>query len=198
MTDHDLPVSRRGHLAVGLALAALLVLTRLGHFGELSRLPDASWAVFFLGGLALRNLPASAGFAAFAGFCALAWGVDVAAFALGTPGDCFSAAYLFLVPAHGLLWWGGRLVGTLSVALPSTPPRWVASAVVLGVATSAAFAVSNVGYFLFGDHVPLAAGEYAARVAPYLPRYVTVTAIYAGAALLAHAGVVALRRAAHR
>ena len=38
------------------ALAAVMGVTRLGHFGEFAGLPDASWAVFFLAGLWLADM----------------------------------------------------------------------------------------------------------------------------------------------
>ena len=47
-------------LLVMTALVLLMGVTRLGHFGEYSAPPDASWAVFFLGGLWLRSLRAFA------------------------------------------------------------------------------------------------------------------------------------------
>lgn len=159
-----------------LALVLLMVLTRIGHLGEFSRLPDASWAVFFLGGLMLRE---ARGFAA---FFALAWLVDVAALALGTPADCFSAAYLFLVPSYAALWWGGRF------AARATSRPWVAvtrGAAALWVAVAFAFLLSNLGFFAFGPASSLTAAEYAARVAGYLPAYLLVASVYAGVALLA-------------
>jgi hypothetical protein len=178
-----------GRLALALALAATLLLTRLGHFGELSRLPDASWAVFFLGGLALRETRA------FAAFFGLAWTVDLAAVALGTPGDCFSAGYLFLVPAYGTLWWAGRLAGSLLAPQKSPAgiaarraPRLALAAATLPVAVVLAFVVSNAGVFLLGGgDATLTAAGYAARVAGFLPGYLGVTLTYAGVALAAHA-----------
>jgi hypothetical protein len=189
-----LPSLGRRAAAVALALAALLVLTRFGHFGELSRLPDASWAVFFLGGLALRR------WRAFAAFFALAWVVDAASVALGTPADCFSVAYLFLVPAYGALWYGGRLAAARgdaasapSVAASAQALPAIAAALVVAVAV--AFVVSNAGFHLFGGSFGrLTAGEYAQRVLPYLPGYLLVTTLYVGLGLAA-AGVAFSARA---
>ncbi len=62
---NKLPLSRP--LPVGLALAALMILTRSHHFASAVHLPDASWAVFLLAGALLpgwRPLAASAGIAA--------------------------------------------------------------------------------------------------------------------------------------
>lgn len=161
-----------------LALVLLMVLTRIGHLGEFSRLPDASWAVFFLGGLLLREARG------FAGFFALAWVVDLAAVALGTPADCFSIAYLFLLPSYAALWWGGRLAAR-AAARPAL--GMLRGAVALWLTVVVAFVVSNLGFFAFGPASSLTAAEYAARVAGYLPAYLLVASVYVGAALVAAA-----------
>jgi hypothetical protein len=172
-----------------LALVALMVLTRFGHFGELSRLPDASWAVFFLGGLLLRD---ARGFAA----CfALAWFVDLASFASGTPVDCFSLAYLFLVPAYGALWFAGARAaswlpsqGTGARDGASRPMRLARLSLSLVAGVAASFVVSNVGFWAFGSgFAPMTAAEYAVRVGPYLPGYLLATATYVAIALGAQA-----------
>ena len=191
-TDQTRPASNSLRL-VALALAALMVLTRFGHFGELSRLPDASWAVFFLGGLLLRDARA------FAAFFGLAWIVDLGSVASGTPADCFSMAYLFLVPAYGALWFAGRRVApwfageigasAARAAVAASSLRRVAAlslALVAGV--TAAFVVSNVGYWAFGSgFAPMSAEVYAAQVARFLPGYLLASAIYVAAALAAQA-----------
>jgi hypothetical protein len=181
---------RRYLLIAGLSLAALMVLTRLGHFSELSRLPDASWAVFFLGGLALRD---ARGFAAFFG---LAWLVDVAAVSLGTPADCFSVAYLFLVPAYGALWWAGRWAA--GAAATAGARTWRAAAALV-VGACLAFVVSNLGFYLFGVHdATLGAVDYTVRVARFLPGYLLVAALYAGGAAALATAVLRLRASAAR
>jgi hypothetical protein len=174
---------------VALALVALMVLTRFGHFGELSRLPDASWAVFFLGGLLLRDARA------FAAFFGLAWIIDLGSFASGTPVDCFSLAYLFLVPAYGALWFaGGRAASWLqSAGAPNagrslSPRALFALSLSLAAGVTAAFVVSNAGFWAFGaGFSPMGAGEYVARVAGYLPGYLLSTASYVAVALGAQA-----------
>ncbi len=174
---------------VALALVALMVLTRFGHFGELSRLPDASWAVFFLGGLLLRDARA------YAAFFGLAWVIDLGSFASGTPVDCFSLAYLFLVPAYGALWLAGRRAASwlqaagAPIAGGSRSPRAVVAlslALVAGV--TAAFVVSNTGFWAFGaGFSPMGAAEYASRVAGYLPGYLLATSIYVALGLATQA-----------
>lgn len=168
--------------SIALALALLMALTRIGHLGEFSRLPDASWAVFFLGGLLLRDARH------FVAFFLLAWVVDVAALMLGTPADCFSLAYLALLPAYGALWWGGRL----AARTPGAPvARLGRGAAALAASVVVAFIVSNLGFHAFGPDSGLSTTAYALRVAGFLPAYLLVAAVYSGAALAA--GAVALR-----
>lgn len=166
-------------LLTGVLLAVLMLVTRLGHFAELSRLPDASWAVFFLGGLLLRDARA------FICFLLLAWLVDLAAVALGTPADCFSVAYLFLLPAHAMLWWAGR-VGATAWGLA----RWGALAGTLArlaFAVTGAFVVSNAGFLAFGPVDPgISASAYADAVVGYLPGYLLVAATWVVATLALH------------
>jgi hypothetical protein len=181
------PASNPLRLVV-LALVALMVLTRFGHFGELSRLPDASWAVFFLGGLLLRDARV------FAAFFGLAWLIDLGSFASGTPVDCFSFAYLFLVPAYGALWFAGRRAASwLQAAGAPVGESWRPAAVValsfaIVAGVTAAFVVSNAGFWAYGSGFsPMGAAEYASRVAGYLPGYLLATSIYVALGLGARA-----------
>jgi hypothetical protein len=151
-------------------LALVISATRLGHFGELSGPPDASWAVFLLGGLWLRT------WKMFPAFFVLGWLIDLAAFALGTPSDCYSPAYLLLIPAYGSLWLAGRwLAASFSV------PRAVLAGLAGGVAC---FAFANLGMFWFAPSVAApTAWAFAQAVAGYLPGYLTTLGIYAALAL---------------
>ena len=166
--------------ATALALVLLMVLTRIGHLGEFSRLPDASWAVFFLGGMQLREARA------FAAFFALAWIVDLGAVALGTPADCFSVAYLFLVPSYAALWWGGRLAARHAAA-PGPVAALARGAGALWAAVILAFMLSNLGFYAFGQVAVASVADYALRVGGYLPAYLVVATVYAGLALAAWA-----------
>lgn len=187
MTHQDSAADRRPALAIGLALATLMFLTRIGHFSELSRLPDASWAVFLLGGWVLRDLRL------FAAFFAFAWLIDIAAVMLGTPADCFSLAYLFLVPAYGALWAAGRFAAARVRGSRSIVAAAPTVAAVSVVAVVAAFFIANLGVFLLAD-LPAGMGvvEYAGRVLRFLPGYLLVTLAYAALAALAHLAVVRL------
>jgi hypothetical protein len=169
-------------LAMACALAALIAATRFHHFGSAMYLPDASLAVFFLGGLYLRRALA---FGACIGLAAL---LDYLAIAHGGVGDwCVTPAYAFLLPTYACLWWAGvwcsgherhgwrgytRLAGALLVA------------------TVFAFLISNASFYgLSGYFGELSLAEYAARVARYFPPYLASTVAYVAAAMVLEAGL---------
>ena len=155
-----IPTVGRGS-AVGLALALAMALTRFHHFGSpLQLLPDASLAVFLLGGFYLRR----AGW--FGGYLALAALVDYLAIAYGGVSDwCVTPAYAFLVPAYGCAWGAGLWYARRGAT------GWRAFGPLLGAllaGVSAAFAVSNAGFYLFSGYFSdMSWTEYAARVARY-------------------------------
>ena len=148
------------------ALASVMGVTRLGHFGEFAGLPDASWAVFFLAGLWLADM------VLFGAFFLLAWIIDLAAVALGTPADCFSPAYLFLIPAYGSLWIAGIATSRLSLA-----------PVTVAVGAAAAFSIANLGMYLSASDPALTALAYVEAVAGYFPHYLLTMAGFVAAGL---------------
>ena len=112
-------------------LAVTIAVTRLHHFATI---PDASWAVFFVGGFYLREWTRWA----FPALMALAVLVDW--LAISAQGFsfwqhyCVSPAYWCLVPAHAVLWAAGlwlrhqyaglswRMLGLLVVSLLVSVP----------------------------------------------------------------------------
>lgn len=170
-------IDRRG-LVMASVLAVLMAVTRVGHFGEFNGPPDASWAVFFLAGLWLRDPRL------FPFYFALAWVSDLIAFALGTPTDCYSLAYLALIPAYGALWWAGMRVAAMGV----TPAR--VGAAVVGSA-SVTFVVANLGMFWLA---PSAAAPsflaFGSAVMGYFPGYLLTMSLY----VIAGLGIEALWR----
>ncbi|MFM2110291.1 MAG: hypothetical protein ACO266_02635 [Steroidobacteraceae bacterium] len=162
------------------ALALIMAVTRLGHFGEYGGPVDASWAVFFLAGLWLRDLRL------FPGFFVLAWVTDLAAFALGTPTNCYSPAYFFLIPAYGALWVAGRSVADGGYGR-----------IALGVAASAlvTFVIANVGMYFFAAS-PAAAtpSAFIVAVSGYFPGYLLTMALYTAFGVLAEAAFGLRRR----
>jgi hypothetical protein len=175
--------SDKNFWALALALGLVMFVIRMGHFGEYGGPPDASWAVFFLAGLWLRDTRM------FPAFFALGWGADLAAFSLGTPTLCYSPAYFFLIPAYGALWAAGQWVASRAEhRLPSV------AAAVLGSATIA-FTVANLGMYLMAPPATSAGlGSFAAQVAGWFPGYLLTMATYVSVGLLG-ATLWSLRRA---
>jgi hypothetical protein len=172
----------RSQLKTSIVLALVLATTRIAHFNHDLVPTDASWAVFLLGGALLREP------VALLGLCALAGGVDLAAFALGVSQVCMSGGYVFMLAGYALLWWAGRIGGAGELR---RLPR-VGAAAALGAV--AAFAVTNVGYYAFSPSLAsMAPGAFVKGVAPYLPWYVVTTLAYTLTGhLLAHAAAAAM------
>jgi hypothetical protein len=163
-------------LAIACALAALMAATRFHHFGSALHLPDASLAIFFLGGLYLRRTVA---FAAYIGLAAL---VDYLAIAHVGVGDwCVTPAYAFLLPTYACVWWAGVWCSRHERHGWRRYPR-IAGALLL--ATVLAFLVSNASFYgLSGYFGELSLAEYAARVARYFPPYLVSAMAYVAAAI---------------
>jgi hypothetical protein len=168
-----------------IALLALMALTRIGHFGSAVSLPDASLAVFLLGGLWL------AGWWFFAAFMALACAIDMGLARTATEaGWCLTPAYWGLLPTYALLWQTGRWLRHW----PELPPLRYATAGV--VAVTLAFVVSNATFWAYSGLFPeMALAEYAWRVIGYYPPYLGSAALYLGLGWLAHRLLTARRTA---
>jgi len=184
------PLSRTGFVYVATVLAALMLATRVSHMGDALHLPDASMAVFFLGGLYLRR------HLAFVAYLLLAVLIDWAVITFaGVSTFCVTAAYAFLLPAYAALWYGGRfyarrldgsalsLLGAFGVAL---------------VSASVCFAISNGSFYWLGGRYPHPdLAGYLAGAWRWGPLFVRVTLGYVVAGLLAHIAVQALARRLH-
>jgi len=174
-------------LAIACALAALMAATRFHHFGSALQLPDASLAVFFLGGLYLRRALA---FGAYAGLAAL---VDYMAIAhVGVSDWCVTPAYAFLLPTYACLWWAGVWCSKHERRGWRRYPRLAGA---LLVATVFAFLISNASFYGLSDYFgELSLAEYAARVARYFPPYFASTVAYVTAAMALEAGMALAAR----
>jgi len=165
---------RTGLIAAGLMLA--MAATRFNHFGSAFSLPDASWAVFFLGGLYLaRNVRASTAI-----FIALLLQAGLTDYYLtnaqGISDWCMTPAYWFLIPTYGGLWFAGRLFALRNTLEGTGLIRLILWA---WAASSFAFAFSNATFYLAsGRFAEMAATEYAARVSEYYVSYVSVSMLY--------------------
>ena len=169
-------------IAAGLMLA--MAATRLNHFGSAFSLPDASWAVFFLGGLYLaRNARAS-----IAIFIALLLQAGLTDFYVttvqGVSDWCMTPAYWFLIPTYGSLWFVGRWF-----ALHHTleGKGLVLLAALAWAANSFAFLLSNASfYFVSGRVNEMSLTEFVSRVSGYYVSYVSMSMLYIACAVGIH------------
>lgn len=176
-------------------LMLVMALTRFNHFGSAVALPDASLAVFFLGGLYLVRFAGA--LTVFVALLAEAALVDYYAItAQGTSDWCVTPAYGFLALAYAAMWFAGRWIaprhtlagkGLLSVFVTAA------------LASSIAFVISNISFYLFsGRYAEMSAVEYGSRVAPYWGSYVTVALLYIACVVLMQMAFLLLKGKAHR
>ncbi|WP_266180891.1 hypothetical protein [Dyella humicola] len=179
-----LPSGPRSALLLGL-LVLVMLSTRFKHFGDVLHLPDASMAVFFIGGLLLRR------HAMFASLVALAMGLDWASIQYAGVSDfCVTPAYAFLPSAYAVLWYGGRWYAPrLRISTASLLGAWVVAL----LAASVSFAISNGAfYWLGGRYAQPHLAEYVSRLWQWAPLFVRTTLAYVTVALVAYAAVARL------
>ncbi|RAO75658.1 hypothetical protein [Dyella jiangningensis] len=184
-----MPTGPRFAALAGL-LALVMVATRFKHFGDMLHLPDASMAVFFLGGVYLRR------HGAFVAMLLLTVALDWVSITYAGVGDfCVTAAYAFLPLAYGVLWYAGRwyaprlngqvrsLAGAFGVAL---------------LAAVASFAVSNGSFYWLGGRYPDPnVAQYVSRLWQWGPLFVRTTMSYIAVALVVHAVCARLAADSH-
>jgi len=149
-------------VAIFAALAALMAATRFEHFGSSVSLPDASYAVFFLGGLYLaRYVRASA--AVFAALIIEAGLIDFYATSVQGISDwCMTPAYWFLLPTYCGLWFVGRW---FALRHKMEGRGLIGLALTAWAGCSFAFVFSNATFYLFSERfTDMSAMEYALRV----------------------------------
>ncbi|HLT04436.1 MAG TPA: hypothetical protein VK019_05675 [Pseudomonas sp.] len=184
-------LSSRAQLLIGLALAALLAMTRGHHFASVESLPSASWAVFFLAGALLRSRWA------FPALFLEAVALDFGALWSGAVSDwCLSPAYWLLVPAYGALWFGGRLFADRQLhglrQLGWLAACVMASALVTQVISSGGF------YFFSGRYAEPTLVGLVERLVTYYPRYLSTLALYVSFAGVLYVALPAAFRVADR
>jgi hypothetical protein len=177
--EHNMKQISSRTLLIGLALAALMGVTRMHHFGSPLHLPDASLAVFLLAGFFI----ASPLF--FAGLLLEAGALDYVAIThLGVDDYCVTPAYWFLIPTYAVLWYAGRHY----VRIHQYSLRCLGIfAAISFTAVNAAFLISNGAFYLFSGRSEMGMAEYAARVAQYYGPYLTGAALYLVPAVLLYA-----------
>ena len=135
--------NRSWMISAGLVLS--MALTRFNHFGSSVALPDASLAAFFLGGLYLAKFSGARW--VFVGLLAVAALVDYCAIAMdGVSNWCMTSAYGFLAFAYGAMWFAGSW---FAPRLTLTTKNLLGLFTLVGVATTIAFVISNLSFFLF-------------------------------------------------
>jgi hypothetical protein len=183
-------LSNPQRLGIGLLLAVVMLLTRVNHFGVV---PDASWAVFFLGGYYLR--PQSRW--AFPVGMVLAVLVDW--YVISASGQsfwshyCVSVGYWFLVPSYLAMWLGGSVLSRLQRGAGWNALAWLVPVFV--VAASACFVLSNGSFYWLSDVVaaPTLAGWGKNLGDWYLP-YLFTAGMYVSAAAVIHVAVALVAR----
>lgn len=186
---NKLPLAKT--LLIAAAIAFAMLLTRGSHVLTQVSLPDASLALFLLGGLylsaSLKTSELKTSAAWFAAFFALATFIDFGAAALDpAQGFCLTNGYWGLIPSYAALWFAGFWLARQDN--PFSPLRF--AAVSLG-ATFVAFVVSTQTYYLFSARFPAnGVFESLKHGWEYLPDWMGVNAAYFGLVLM----VVALVR----
>ncbi|KAB7772294.1 hypothetical protein [Xanthomonas maliensis] len=186
------PLSRPAERALLIALMLAMTATRFHHAGDWLQLPDASMAVFFLGGLLLRRLHG------FAVLLALAVVIDWAAVRLAGVSDfCITVAYAALPLAYGVLWAVGRALQTrLRASAGSLLGAWLVGS----AAAALSFLISNGAFYWWGGRYPDPYwAQYLQRAWQWGPLFVRTTSAYLAVALVVGGCVVrwpALRRQA--
>ncbi len=161
------------------ALLLLMALTRYNHFGSAMALPDASYAVFFLGGLFLGRVRGALVILALLLLAAAL--VDYYAINFReVSGWCVTSAYSFLVFAYGALWFVGRWYAPRH----ELTLKGMAGLLLAGAAAgSAAFIIANVSFYLLAGYFDsMSVVQYMSSVAQYYGPYVAVAVFYIGAA----------------
>lgn len=168
-------------LWIATALIALMAMTRFNHFGSSVALPDASYAVFFLGGLFLGRVRAA--LAILAVLLVGAAMVDYYAINFaGVSGWCVTQAYGFLVFAYSALWYVGRWYAPRHDLSGKGMLGLFAAAVAAG---SLAFVIANVSFYLLAGYFgSMSVADFTASVAQYYGSYVTVAVLYIGCAVI--------------
>lgn len=174
-------------IAIFAALAALMAATRFNHFGSAVSLPDASYAVFFLGGLYLAR-SARLSIAVFIALLLEAGWIDYYATSVQGISDwCMSPAYWFLIPTYGSLWLAGRWSASRDAGHSMDGKGLAGLGAAAWAASSFAFVFSNATFYLFsGRFAEMDAAEYTSRVAQYYVSYVSVALLYIACAVAMH------------
>jgi hypothetical protein len=180
-----------------LALFALLALpmavTRFSHLGTPWLPPDASWAVFFLGGFYLRREWRWA----LAALLIEAVAVDCIAIRyFGVSNYCATVAYWFIVPAYSALWLGGAWLRRHYQQSPFDLARLVAS---LLISVTVCFLLTQGSfYWLSGRIGPPDLAGWWSNFARWYGHFLAVPCTYVAVVALLHAALTQRSQATAR
>lgn len=167
--------------AIILSLLVLLMAgTRLNHFAPV---PDASWAVFFIGGFYLRNWTRWA-FPLLMGLAVVVdWTVISNQGMSFWQHYCVSAAYWMLIPAYFAMWAGGMLLRRYYRSASLKSLGMLAATVIGSVALCHLIAQGSFYWISASVAEPTFAG-WAKNYSDWLLPYMQSAAMYIGAAAL--------------
>ncbi|MFT3805887.1 hypothetical protein [Arenimonas sp.] len=187
-------LSSRQRIGIFVLLALVMMATRINHF---SNLPDASWALFFLGGFYLRG----SGRWAFPALMLLAVAID--AYVISASGlsfwnhYCVSIAYWFLVPAHLAMWFGGDLLRRRYQGLSLTSAGWLLATAVLAIGLC--YLISNGSFYWLSDSVASRSfAGWTKNLGDWVLPYYYTSGMYLGLATAVHVGVALVARHTRR
>lgn len=178
-----------------IGLLALVALTRFDHFGTAVALPDASLAVFFLGGLlSARSSLALPTFIALLVEAAL---VDYYAISIGGVSDwCVTPGYGFLALVYAVVWIIGR---GFAPYYALTRQGFFRLLLATAFASSMGFVLSNWAFYEFsGRYDAMSIAEYATRVSPYFVSYTMVALFYVSLAIGIRAIIESIHHLFHK
>ena len=134
---------------IAVSIAFFMLLTRGSHVLTHVSLPDASLALFLLGGLLLKRS------AWFAGFFVLTTVIDFGAAAFDpAQGFCLTNGYWGLIPAYGAMWLGGLWLAKQKYVFAANLKAVSAYTLVSLGTTFTAFVISTQTYYLFSGRFP--------------------------------------------
>lgn len=161
-------------------LALTMAATRGAHFGPL---PDASWAVFFIGGFYLSTWTRWA----FPALMALAVAVDYVAITRSGASFwqhyCVSPAYWCLIPAYFSMWAGGLWLQRRKVGLDLRSLGLLTASLVVSVVVCQFVSQGSFYWFSGAVAAPSVAGwwtNYTDWLGPYMLTAAKYTVVAAG------------------
>ncbi|MEN5209454.1 hypothetical protein ABE493_15170 [Stenotrophomonas terrae] len=171
-------------------LVLLMAGTRINHFAPV---PDASWAVFFIGGFYLRNWTRWA-FPLLMGLAVVVdWAVISSQGMSFWQHYCVSAAYWMLIPAYFAMWAGGMLLRRYYRSASLKSLGLLAATVIGSVALCHLIAQGSFYWISASVAEPSFAG-WAKNYSDWLLPYMQSAAIYIGAAALVQVAVEATNK----